>query len=190
MKTAAIVTTLSHTPRLECSSTERTAQPRSASASVCPASGDSPASARARTGSRHHRIAPRRTRRVGATLLDAGAAPGPNKCSGTVAHHTKPEVLHSTHGLHRHTAAFVEQAPAPEGDGEVLVIQFDGKGAPTVTERELCRRRRKRRGRKPCRSARRRGRQRRARHPRQPRRKKGDKAKNARMATMVVMHTL
>lgn len=93
-------------------------------------------------------------------------------------------------GLHQHAAAFVEQAPAPEGDGEVLVIQFDGKGAPTATERELARRRRKRSRRTPCRSARHRGRERRARHPRQPRRKKGDKAKNARMATMVVMYTL
>lgn len=93
-------------------------------------------------------------------------------------------------GLGRHTAAFVEQAPAPEGDGEVLVIQFDGKGAPTATARELARRRKKRRRGKQCRSARHRGRQRRARHPRQPRRAKGDKAKNARMATMVVMYTL
>jgi hypothetical protein len=93
-------------------------------------------------------------------------------------------------GLGRHTAAFVEQAPAPEGDGEVLIIQFDGKGAPTATARELARRRRKRGHHKPCRSARHRGRQRRSRHPRQPRRKKGDKAKNARMATMVVMYTL
>lgn len=93
-------------------------------------------------------------------------------------------------GLHRHVAAFVEQAPAPEGDGEVLVIHVDGKGAPTATERELARRRRKRGRRKPCSSPRHRGRQRRARHPRQPRRKKGDKAKNARMATVVVMYTL
>lgn len=93
-------------------------------------------------------------------------------------------------GLHRHAAAFVEQAPAPQDDGEVLVIQFDGKGAPTATERELVRRRRKRGRRTPCPSRRHRGRQRRARHPRQSRRKKGDKAKNARMATMVAMYTL
>jgi len=93
-------------------------------------------------------------------------------------------------GMGRHTAAFVEQAPAPEDDGEVLVIQLDGKGAPTATERELSRRRKKRGRRKPAGSARHRGRQRRARHPRQPRRKKGDKSKNARMATMVVMYTL
>jgi hypothetical protein len=94
-------------------------------------------------------------------------------------------------GLGVHVAEFIEQAPAPEGDGEVLVVMFDGKGAPTVTERELARRRTKRSKRTgPCRSPRHRGRQRRRRHPRQPRRKKGDKSKNAKMATMVVMYTL
>jgi len=41
--------------------------------------------------------------------------------------------------------AWFEHAPAPEGDGEVLVIMFDGKGAPTATESELSRRRGKRR---------------------------------------------
>ena len=43
------------------------------------------------------------------------------------------EVIENTVlGLGRHTAAWFEHAPAPEGDGEVLVIMFDGKGAPTV----------------------------------------------------------
>lgn len=93
-------------------------------------------------------------------------------------------------GLSRHTADFIESAPAPEADGEVLIIMLDGKGAPTATERELARRRGKRSKRGPCRSPRHRGRQRRGRHPRQPRRAKGDKAKNAKMATMVVMYTL
>jgi hypothetical protein len=93
-------------------------------------------------------------------------------------------------GLGKHTAQFVEQAPAPEGDGEVLVVMFDGKGAPTATEHELARRRKKRSKQGPCHSPRHRGRQRRSRHPRQPRRAKGDKSKNARMATMVVMYTL
>ena len=93
-------------------------------------------------------------------------------------------------GLGEHVAAFIEQAPAPEGDGEVLVIQFDGKGAPTATARELARRRRKRKkGARPT-SKRHRGRTKRGRYPRRPRRKKGDKAKNARVATAVVMYTL
>ena len=37
-------------------------------------------------------------------------------------------------GLGKHTADFVEQAAAPEGDGDVLVVLFDGKGAPTADE--------------------------------------------------------
>src|SRR5213078_3315394 len=42
-------------------------------------------------------------------------------------------IEHTILGLGRHTAAWFEHAPAPEGDGEVLVIMFDGKGAPTPT---------------------------------------------------------
>lgn len=92
-------------------------------------------------------------------------------------------------GLGRHTAAWFESAPAPEGDGEVLVTQIDSKGAPTATDSELERRRGKRRkGPRCCR--RHRGRDRRCRHGKKPRRKKGDKSKNAKMATMVVMYTL
>lgn len=93
-------------------------------------------------------------------------------------------------GLGRHTADWFEQAAAPEGDGEVLVIMFDGKGAPTATDTELSRRRGKRRHRRMPASPRHRGRHHRGRHDKKPRRKKGDHSKNARMATMVVMYTL
>jgi len=93
-------------------------------------------------------------------------------------------------GFGRHTAAWLERAPLPEGDGEVLVVQFDGKGAPTATEQELRRRRGKRNEHKGNRSPRHRGRRARARYPSKPRRKKGDKSKNAKMATLVVMYTL
>jgi hypothetical protein len=101
------------------------------------------------------------------------------------------EVLEQTVlGLGEHVADFIEFAPAPEGDGEVLVIQFDGKGAPTATARELERRRRKhKKGPRPT-SRRHRGRHKRGQYPRRPRRKKGDKAKNARVATAVVMYSL
>lgn len=92
-------------------------------------------------------------------------------------------------GLGRHTAAWFESAPAPEGDGEVLVGQIDSKGAPTATDSELGRRRGKRKKR-PRRCRRHRGRDRRSRYGKKPRRKKGDQSKNARMATMVVMYTL
>jgi hypothetical protein len=92
------------------------------------------------------------------------------------------EVIENTVlGLGRHTAAWFEHAPAPEGDG---------KGAPTATESELSRRRGKRRRRQLPASPRHRGRHHRRRYGKKPRRKKGDKSKNARIATMVVMFTL
>lgn len=93
-------------------------------------------------------------------------------------------------GFGRHTEAWFEMQPAPEDDGEVLVIQIDGKAVPTATERELARRRRKREHRPKSSSPRHRGRDKRARHPKPPRRKKGDKAKNGKMVTMLVMYTL
>ena len=93
-------------------------------------------------------------------------------------------------GLGRHTADWFEQVPVPEGDGDVLVIMFDSKGAPTATDSELSRRRGKRRRRRLPASPRHRGRHRRGRYDKKPRRKKGDKSKNAKMATMVVMFTL
>lgn len=93
-------------------------------------------------------------------------------------------------GLGRHTADWFAQVPAPEGDGEVLVIMIDSKGAPTATDSELSRRRGKRRHRRLPASPRHRGRLRRRRWDKKPRRKKGDKSKNAKMATMVVMFTL
>lgn len=93
-------------------------------------------------------------------------------------------------GFGRHTAAWVEQAPLPKDDGEVLIIQLDSKGAPTATQEELRRRRGKRKKRKHGNSPRHRGRDARGRYPKKRRRKKGDKSKNAKMATMVVMYTL
>lgn len=93
-------------------------------------------------------------------------------------------------GLGHHTAAWVEQAPLPMDDGDVLVIMIDSKGAPTATDSELKRRRGKRRKRSLPASQRHRGRARKGRYPKPPRRKKGDKSKHAKMATLVVMYTL
>jgi hypothetical protein len=92
-------------------------------------------------------------------------------------------------GLGAYTQAFFESAPAPMGDGEVLVVQIDGKGVPTATESELSRRRGKR-PKRPAQCGRHRGKTKRGRYAKKPRRKKGDKSKNARMATLVVMYTL
>ena len=93
-------------------------------------------------------------------------------------------------GLGRRTGEWFERVPAPAGDGEVLVVMIDSKGAPTATDTELKRRRGKRKPNPHPESSRHRGRSRRTRYGKKPRRKKGDKSKNARMATLVVMYTL
>jgi hypothetical protein len=93
-------------------------------------------------------------------------------------------------GYGRYTQEWFEHAPAPEDDGEVLVIMLDGKGVPTATETELAKRRGKRKRHKKAPSPRHRGRQSRERLTKKPRRKKGDKSKNAKMGTMLVMFTL
>ena len=93
-------------------------------------------------------------------------------------------------GMGRWTGEWFRSALAPVGDGEVLIMFFDSKGAPTATDSELARRRRKRRRHQRPASPRHRGRQRRALYDAKPRRKKGDKSKNAKMATMVVLYTL
>lgn len=82
---------------------------------------------------------------------------------------------------------FLDAAAVPDDDGEVLVIQVDGRGAPMITATEAERRRQPRRKR---RGTKRHGRRRRRReHPR-PRRKKGDKSKNAKVAFVGVLYTL
>jgi hypothetical protein len=94
-------------------------------------------------------------------------------------------------GLGRPAYVFLSTGPLPEGDGEVLVIEIDGKAVPTATDHELVRRRRpwsRRQAR--CKCQRHRGRARRKRRGRKKRRKKGDKSKNGRSATLVVMYTL
>jgi hypothetical protein len=93
-------------------------------------------------------------------------------------------------GYGRHTQEWFEIAPAPEDDGDVLVIQIDSKGVPTATDEELRLRRGKRPRKNKTPSPRHRGRQSRERRTKKPRRKKGDKSKNAKMGTMVVIYTL
>lgn len=82
---------------------------------------------------------------------------------------------------------FIEQAPAPQDDGDILVIQVDGRGAPMITRSEHARRIQQRRQ---CRTTRRA--ERRARRQARPkiRRKKGDKSKNAKVGFLAVLYTL
>lgn len=93
-------------------------------------------------------------------------------------------------GLGVRARTYLEQVAAPFGDGDVLVIQIDSKGAPTATEQELRKRRGKRKPNPHPESKRHRGRSQRKRWGPKKRKKKGDKSKNARMATVVVMYTL
>lgn len=82
---------------------------------------------------------------------------------------------------------FLESLPAPENDGDTLVVEVDCKGAPMVTAPELARRRSKhRKARKNRRHHRRDQRRRLERVRRQP----GKKSKNAKMATVGVIYTL
>jgi hypothetical protein len=100
-------------------------------------------------------------------------------------------------GMGRDAAAFLSQLPAasPEHpDGEVLVIEVDGKCPPTATEAELTKRRGKRQPRHDhacrCGCQRHRGRARRDMRGSKKRRKRGDKGKNGREVVVVVMYTL
>jgi len=91
-------------------------------------------------------------------------------------------------GIGRDAGEYMEVAEPPEGDGEVLIIECDGRATPTATEEELNRRRGERKGKSSC-CQRHRGRLKRKKFKRR-RRKKGDKCKNGRSITIVVMYTL
>jgi uncharacterized protein UPF0236 len=97
-------------------------------------------------------------------------------------------------GMGRQAAPFLKQLAAPTDDGEVLVIEVDGKCPPTATEAELAKRRGKRRPRHgtgcACGCQRHRGKAKRQARGSKKRRKKGDKSKNGKEVVVVVMYTL
>jgi hypothetical protein len=95
-------------------------------------------------------------------------------------------------GLGRQAAPFMQQMAAPPDDGEVLVIEMDGKCPPTATEQELSKRRGRREHSKggSCGCQRHRGKAKRKKRGRKKRRKKGDKSKNGKEVIVVVMYTL
>lgn len=97
-------------------------------------------------------------------------------------------------GLGRYAAPFMKQLEAPADDGEVLVIEMDGKCPPTATEAELAKRRGKRQPKHekdcPCGCQRHRGKAKRQAGGSKKRRKKGVKSKNGKEVTVVVMYTL
>jgi hypothetical protein len=93
-------------------------------------------------------------------------------------------------GMGRDAVPYMEQRKAPENDGEVLVIEVDGKATPTATEGELKKRRGPRKKNTSC-CNRHCNKDRRSRcHNRGKNKKKGDKRKNGRSITLVVMYTL
>jgi len=93
-------------------------------------------------------------------------------------------------GLGRYTGAWFENAPKPDGDGDICIIQIDSKASPTATEEELEKRRGERADNPHRGSQRHRSRAKRKQRGPKKRRKKGDKSKNGRMATIVVIYTL
>jgi hypothetical protein len=102
---------------------------------------------------------------------------------------SKTTVEKAVLGFGRYTQEFFAQAPPPQGDGAVLVVQFDSKAVPTATEEELAKRRQRRDKKERAPSPRHRGRQKRAKRHKK-RRKSGDKSKNGKAITIVVMYTL
>ena len=97
-------------------------------------------------------------------------------------------------GMGRDAAPFMKQLKAPADDGEVLVIEVDGKCPPTATEAELAKRRGKRKPKHerdcPCGCQRHRGKAKRKARGSKKRRKKGDKSKNGKEVSVVMMYTL
>jgi hypothetical protein len=96
-------------------------------------------------------------------------------------------------GLGRQAAPFQQQLAAPPpGEGDVLVIEIDGKCPPTATAAELAKRRGPRRQRAggACGCQRHRGQAKRKGRGKKKRRKKGDKSKNGKEVVLVVMYVL
>lgn len=95
-------------------------------------------------------------------------------------------------GMGRQAQTYMKYQSVPIDDGEVLVIEIDGKCAPTATAEELEKRKKTRRcckG-KSCGCQRHRGRASREARGSKKRRKKGDKSKHGKEVMVVVMYTL
>lgn len=95
-------------------------------------------------------------------------------------------------GLGQRAPAFMATQSSFDDDGDVLVIEVDGKAAPMATEAELEARRQKRKPSRKCSCGcqRHRGRQCRKGRKKKKRKKRGHNSKNGRSATLVAMYTL
>lgn len=92
-------------------------------------------------------------------------------------------------GLGQRAPGFMATQQTLDNDGEVLIIEVDGKAAPMATEAELEARRQKRGKKCSCGCQRHRGRKRRK-GKKKKRKKRGHNSKNGRSATLVAMYTL
>jgi hypothetical protein len=97
-------------------------------------------------------------------------------------------VLRMVDSVGEHAAEFLKQAPAPDNDGEILVVQADAKGVPMIGSAEYRRRRERRRA--PGHATKRHARRLRRREAPRKRRRVGDKSKNAKMSVVGVVYTL
>ncbi len=95
-------------------------------------------------------------------------------------------------GLGQRASVFMATQQTFDDDGEVLVIEVDGKAAPMATDEELEARRQKRKHGKKCGCGcqRHRGGKRRKGKKKKTRKKRGHNSKNGRSATLVAMYTL
>ena len=102
---------------------------------------------------------------------------------------SKRSSLGITDSLGPVAARFLDDLPASDDDGDVLVVSFDDKAAPMIrasAHRKRCQPHKKLAHGMPSRKARRLRRH----GNRRPRRKKGDKTKNGRSAKIAVVYTL
>jgi hypothetical protein len=96
-------------------------------------------------------------------------------------------VLRMVDGTGEQARPFLEQAAPPEDDGEILVIEADGKGAPAISSREHARRTKPHAAKV---SNGRHGRRSRRRANPRTRRAPGKKSKNAKVAAVGAIYTL
>jgi hypothetical protein len=96
-------------------------------------------------------------------------------------------VLRMVDAIGTQARPFLEQDPAPVDDGEILVIEADGGGAPMIGSKEYQRRSKPKR--KCTETQRHHRRNRRREHPKR-RRTKGKKSKNSKLAVVGAIYTL
>lgn len=96
-------------------------------------------------------------------------------------------VLRMVDAIGTQARPFLEQNPAPVDDGEILVIEADGGGAPMIGSQEYQRRSKPKR--KCTETQRHHRRKRRREHPKR-RRTKGKKSKNSKLAVVGAIYTL